>query len=256
MEYNKYEDLIKKESAIIRKTIRESPEIGWYKVLYEEIQKILSIIPYKRRENELPANPALYYLNVTSTLKIIYTSNSIVHLILRGYYGLGMNLLRLIQEEYQHMLFFNYHPPNELKQWNEGKIKSSIIQKYMSTSKYIPKKWKGIAQDHYKLHEMLSKFVHPSRIGWSGVVAVDEDTGKNIIKLLPMYEKNSFNNIFVAIISFIQNTVLLLLDIYENESKAKSIHAPMYEKLTQIESEYLLPTLTNMKFDTDVRIIG
>jgi hypothetical protein len=43
-EHNTYEDLIKQESSILRKTKKESPEIGWYKEIYEDIQKIIIII--------------------------------------------------------------------------------------------------------------------------------------------------------------------------------------------------------------------
>jgi len=256
MEYNTYEDLLKQESEIYKNTIEESPEIGWYILFYEALQKIITIIPNKRGEDELPKNPAIYYLNITSTLKIIYTSNSILHLISKSYYAQGMILLRTIQEEYQHMLFFNYHPPNQIKQWNEGKIKSDRIKTYMSTSKHIPKKWKGIAKDHFNLHGALSLFVHPSRIGWSGVVKVDKVTGNNILKLLPMYEKNSFNTNFVALTSFIGNTLLLLLEIYKNELKDTGIYNEIMHKIKLFESEYLMPTLHNMKLDINTRIIG
>ena len=93
MEHNTHEDLIKQESEIRKKTIEETPEIGWFKELYEDFQKIISVILIQRRENELSENPPLYYLNITSTLKIIYASNSILNVISRGYYGIGMNLL-------------------------------------------------------------------------------------------------------------------------------------------------------------------
>ena len=256
MEYNTYEDLINQETQIIKKTIDESPEIGWFKQFYEDIQKIIFQIPYKRRNNELLENPAIYYLILTSTLKIIYISNSILRLISRGYYGQGMNLLRAIQDEYHHLLFFNYHPPNQIKQWNEGKIKSKHIQRYMSTSKHIPKKWKGIVKHGIKLYEILSSFVHPSRYGWRGVVLVDKVTGDNILKILPIYENNSFNTIFIGLMSYLSNTTLLLLDIYERELKDSGIYNNIMQKLKQCESEYMLPTLKNMTLDTHLNIIG
>lgn len=255
MEYNTYEDLLKQESEINKNTIEESPEIGWFNHFYEDLQKIITIIPHKRREGELSTNPAIFYLLITSTLKIIYASNSILHLISRGYYAQGMVLLRTIQEENQHMLFFNYHPPNQIKQWGEGKIKSERIKRYMTTSKHIPKKWKGIAKDHVNLHSTLSLFVHTSRMGWSGVVKVDKVTGNNFLKFLPMYEKNSFRNVFVALMAFIGNTLLILLEIYENELKDTGIYNEIMNKITLFESEYLMPTLHNMKLDINTRII-
>jgi len=256
MEYNKYVDLKNIEDEIFEKTITENPEIGWFKEFYEDFQKIINIIPFERRKKELPENPAVYYLNITSTLKIIYTSVSILHLISKGYYGQSMNLLRAIQEEYHHMLFFNYHPPNEIKQWNEGKIKSSKIQSKMSTSKHIPKKWKGLAKDRNRLYEALSLFEHPSRVGWSSVVKVDEETGENILKLLPLYESNSFNTVFIGLMSYIENTLLLLLEIYEEETKAARLHDIIKQRLIHFETEYLIPTLNNMKLDIGTKIIG
>lgn len=255
MEYNTYEDLLKQEFEINKNTIEENPEIGWFNHFYEDFQKIITIIPYKRREEELPTNPAIFYLLITSTLKIIYTSNSILHLISRGYYAQGMNLLRAILEEYQHMLFFNYHPPNQIKQWDEGRIKSSLVKRYMSTSKHIPKKWKGRAKDHVNLQGTLSLFVHPSRIGWSGVVKVDEVTGNNLLKFLPMYEQNSFRNVFVVLMTLFTGTLLMLLEIYENELKDTGIYNEIRDKITLFESEYLMPTLHNMKFDINTRIL-
>jgi len=256
MEYNKYVDLEKVEDEIFKKTMTDAPEIGWFKEFYEDFQKIINIIPFERRKNESPENPAIYYLNITSTLKIIYTSISILHLSSKGYYGQSMNLLRAIQEEYQHMLFFNYHPPNEIKQWNEGKIKSSKIISKISSSKHIPKKWKGKAKYRNQLYDALSHFEHPSREGWSSVVKVDKETGSNILKFLPMYESNSFNTVFTGVMSFIENTLFLLLEIYEDETKAARLHDAIKQRLNHFEVEYLIPTLNNMKIDSGIKIIG
>ena len=210
----------------------------------------------KRRNDELPENPAIFYLILTSTLKIVYLSNSILHLISRGYYGQGMNLLRSVQEEHHSLLFFNYHPRNQIKQWNEGKIKYKQINRYMTSSKYIPKKWKGIVKHRMRIHEVLSSFVHTSRYGWSGVVKVEKSTGNNLLKMLPIYERTSFNTVFIALMLNLGNTILLLLEIYENELKDSRIYEEIYNKLEQCEFEYMWPTLENMKLDNGKEILG
>jgi len=256
MEYNKYDDLVTQESLVNKKTIEEFPEIGWFKQFYEDLQKIIILIPDVRREDELRENPAIFYLNKITTLQLVYNSTSILHLISRGYYGQSMILLRSMQELFQHMLFFNFHLPNDIKQWNEGRIKSTRIQSYMSTSKHIPKKWKGISNDHFKLYEMLSKFVHPSRIGWSGVVKIDDVSDDHFIKLLPKYESNSFRNVFFALMSFIANVLLLLLEIYEKEVKGSGIFDIITEKIRQFEQEYMWPTYHIMQLDTKLNVIG
>jgi len=256
MEFNTYSDLLKQESKVYEETIKESPEIGWFKEFYQDIQRIMYLIPNKRRNDELPENPPIFYLILTSTLQIVYLSNSILHLISRGYYGQGMNLLRSVQEEYHSLLFFNYHPRNQIKQWNEGKIKYKQINSFMTSSHYIPKKWRGIVKHRIKIHKVLSSFVHTSRYGWSGVVKVEETTGDNLLKMLPIYEQTSFNTVFIALTLYLGNIILFLLEIYENELKDSGLYEEIFNILKQCESEYMWPTLQNMRLDIGKEILG
>ena len=60
MKYNTQVDLRKQESDIFKKTINESPEIGWFYEFYKSLQKIKFIIPKKRKKGELKENPAVF----------------------------------------------------------------------------------------------------------------------------------------------------------------------------------------------------
>ena len=258
MKYDTPTELKKQESDIFTKTNNESPEIGWFFEFYKILLQILSIIPKKRDEGELPENTAIYFLVVKTSLQIIHTSNSILNLISKGYYHQGMILLRSIQEEYHHLLFFIFHPQNQIKQWCEGKIKYKNINKYVNSSKYkcIPNRWKPKYNINITMYNLLSKYVHPTIEGWSSILKIEKDQRDIKLKLLPSYEKNSFNTVFTGVITFLGNTITLLMEKYNNEIFEAGIRDDVASKLKQFDSEYFLPLMELMKSDYDTRIIG
>jgi len=81
-----FDDLLVAEKNVLVETKVNFPEIGYYMTLYNEFQKILSL-DILIDKNESKKKPPEKYLIRTQTLKAIYTSNSILNLSLRGYYG-------------------------------------------------------------------------------------------------------------------------------------------------------------------------
>ncbi len=256
MKYNTKEELEKRESDIFKKTDDISPEIGWFYEFYEILQQIFFIIPEKRGENELIENPPIYLLQMVTILRIIHTSNSIIKLISIGYYHEGMILLRSIQEEYHHLLFFTFHPRNYIKQWKEGRIKNKQINQYMITSRYIPERWKAKKNLNDPMYSVLSSYVHPNIGAWGSIVEVKKDPLEINLKALPRYEQNSFNTVFTGVLVFLVNTISLLMEVYQIEITDAGILETITKKISQFEFEYLNPTLELMKSEYDTNIIG
>ena len=256
MSYNTRNDLQKHESDVLKRTKEESPEIGWYYEFYKGLQQIISIIPKERNNEELPENPAIFLLLMTTSLKIMQTSNSILNLISKGYYHQGMILLRSIQEEFHHLLFFTFYPKNYIKQWREQKIRYKHINKFMNKSDYIPKRWKSKDKTNTSMYEVLSSYVHPSIDRWSSILSFQKEQQEVIIKLLPRYEKNSFNTVFSGVMLYLANTITLLMEKYKIDIKEASFWEDMASKLDQFDLEYFQPLIELMKSEYDTRLIG
>ena len=258
MKYNTPDDLQEQESKILEKTLSESPEIMWFNEFFIILEKILFLIPKKREKEVLDVNPAMFFLLVWTTLKILHTSNSIMNLIYRGYYHQGMILLRSIQEEFHHLLFFRFHPQNDIKQWAEGRYNYKTINKFMNKKKniYVPKKWKEGIRKSDKMYGMLSRYVHPSIESMPSILKTQKNSSELTIKHLPIFEKNSFNTVYTGVIAYLSNTIHLLLEKYETEIKEAGIREEILEKLSFCEQEYMIPILKLMSFDDGTPLIG
>jgi len=250
------DDLRERESDILQQTNDKSPEIFWFHEFYKNLQKILFIVPEKREEDELDENPSRFFLLITTTFKIVHSSHSIMNLITRGYYHQGMILLRSIQEEYHHLLFFAYHPNNDIKQWREQRIKSKQINKFMKKSGYIPKKWKAKRGSTDSMLKMLSSYVHPSIDTWGSILDIKKDPLDINLKILPRYENNSFNTVFTGLMLYLDLTTKLLLELYETELKKARTWVEITESLYQFNLEYMDPILKLMSLDYGTKMIG
>jgi len=259
MKYNTPDDLKEQESKTMTETLKESPEIFWFNEFYIILQKILFLIPKKREKEELDVNPAIFFLLMWTTLKIVHTSNSIMNLIYRGYYHQGMILLRSIQEEFHHLLFFRFHPQNDIKQWAEGRYNFKTINKVVKKKKniYVPKRWKEGLHESDIMYEMLSRYVHPSIESWTSILKIQKNSSDIHIKYLPIFEKNSFDTVYSGVIVYLGNTINLLIEKYETEIKEAGIREEIIEKLSFCEQEYMIPILKLMSLDDDgTPIIG
>jgi hypothetical protein len=238
MTYNTLGYLKKEESKIFFETNKAHPELIWFREFYKIIQLIISTIPEKD-DNESVEYQFRYILIITSAIKIMHTSNSIFNLICNGYYHQGMILLRSIQEEYHHLLFYIFHPMHQVKQRVNGDIKPNKINAYVNSSKYkhIPKEWKPQSDKNIEMYGILSSYVHPNIESLGSIMNMKDELQELQLKILPRYEKNSFNTVFSGFMLYLGNAISVLRVTYENVLEEAGILDDIYSTQIRFEGE-------------------
>ncbi|MCW4048642.1 MAG: hypothetical protein NWE89_02790 [Candidatus Bathyarchaeota archaeon] len=242
-----FNDLLVAEKNVLNETKKNFPEIGYYKTLYNEFQKIFSIDTLKEYTNKSKKKPPEKYLIRTHTLKAVYSSNSILNLSLRGYYGQSYSLLRSLLEDYEHILFFYYQSPNQIKQWNEGKINRQSVRNLISKNVDIPINYRKVVKTQVKLFERLNKFVHSSRESWTAVFFIDSETEELKEKLLPVFVDGTFDIILLLLILYNVNILDFITNIYEVDLRGPEILKNLNKILDETTMYYIHPTMKKLR---------
>lgn len=241
-----FNDLQVAEEKVMHETKENFPEIDYYKTLYHEFLKILSVDALKEYNNKNKKKPPEKYLIRTHTLKAIYTSNSILILSSRGYYGQSYGLLRSFLEDFEHLLYFYYQSPNQIKQWNEGKISRQSVRNAISKNIDIPVNYREVIKSQVTLFEILNKFVHPSRESWTGVLYIDPETEKIKEKLLPVFIYDTFDIILLILILYSVNILDFITNIYEVDLRGTGILTNINKIMDEIIRYYIQPTMKRL----------
>lgn len=241
-----FNDLLVAEKKVLNETKKIFPEIGYYKTLFNEFQKIFSIDTVWEYPNDDQKKPPEKYLIRTHALKAVFTSNSILNLSLRGYYGQSYGLLRSLIEDFEHILFFHYQLPNEIKQWNEGKINRQSVHNMISKNIDIPNNYRKVVKTQVKLFERLNKFVHPSRESWTGVFYIDNEIDELKEKLLPVFVHSTFEIILLILILYNVNILDFIINIYEVDFRYLDILTNLNKILDETILYYILPTMKKL----------
>ena len=241
-----FDDLQAAEKKVMHETKENFPEMDYYKTLFHEFQKILSVDALKEYNNNNKKKPPEKYLMRTHTLKAVYTSNSILILSSRGYYGQSYSLLRSFLEDYEHLLYFYYQSPNQIKQWNEGKISRQSVRNAISKNKDIPVDYRNVIKNQVTLFELLNKFVHSSRESWTGVLYIDSETEKIKEKLLPVFNYGTFEVILLILILYSVNIMDFITNIYEVDLRGSGILTNLNKIMDEIIRYYIHPTMKRL----------
>ncbi len=193
MKYS-FNTLKKEENAIFADTIKEFPEMGWYRELYTDFQEIINLEGLLSDDDK--EIPSVKSLILATTCKLLHTSRAIILLSSHGYYRESLMLLRSVQEDYQHVLFFYFYP-EKINDWINDKKPKSVrklinkkIRNRTSHLRHYSKEVEGLIQGMGIAQGLLSKFAHTTRTSVLNLFVIQPEE-PNRVSLTNRFERSA-----------------------------------------------------------------